>query len=486
MRDSDDENGGFASPLEDSESLTGYESATESNLRRKMEELNTDGIKAPKKLKIEHGTNKTEKRNKEKNKEKDKNKDKSKNENNGNGLFGDGWQKNRVFKTFMIEPKDETSEPIHVMEIARLLRNIKITYQELVKAGKNRFKITFANPRHAEQLINSQVLIDDFKYKIFVPTMFKETIGVIRNVPPSIPESEILANLESERIKITKVERIKKLQKKDLVPTYAIKIYAEGEKLPRQVRIYDLPYDVDCYVFPMKCCVKCVRYGHSFKACKSPKVRCYNCSNEGHEGQDCKSLNVSCWHCKEGHKAFDISCRERNRQDNIRKAMAYNKLTFVEAAKLYPIQSRVQYRIQDNSEFPSLTQPEIQSVNTQTPEMLKFSSNHNQNTQNQPINNSQKNSYTENRNNMMPTDYITKSELDQIVNKLKVEIVKQLNVTKLITKIKEIQESIVQNITKSNEENNQTNNHNLLITISQQLNDIINPEILRNSKPPER
>lgn len=477
MNESDDENGGFASPLDDNESLTGYESATDGNLRRKMEEVNNEGT-VFKKQKMEAGTNKNGK--------KTKDKFKNKKDDANDGLFGDGWHKNKTFKTFIMEPKDDKSQLIHIMEIARILRNIKITYQNLVQAGRNRFKITFANPRHAEQLINSKIITEEFKYNIYVPTMYKETIGVVRNVPPSIPESELLANIDSERIRITRIERIKRLQKKELISTYSIKIYAEGEKLPRQIKIFDLPYEVDCYVFPMKCCVKCVRYGHTTKACKSPKVRCYNCSDEGHEGQDCTSLDVCCMHCKGNHKAFDPICRERGRQDNIRKAMAYNKLTFAEAAKLYPIPSQIQYRLQDNSDFPSLTQPE--SLTT-----------HNMNDVTQrnpptsiPITQSQPNNYnqlqTDNRNNTnksTPTEYITKSELDKIVNQLKIEIVKQLNVTKLINKIKEIQETIVNNISIAKEGNGKEDNHQLLIKINKQLNDLINPEILKTTKPPD-
>lgn len=486
MDESDDENGGFSSPLEDNQSISGYESATDGNLRRKMTDDMTNGNERIKKQKMDTGTNKQDKKSKE------KQKDKNKNGKPNSGLFGD-WEKNRVFKTFIIEPKDEQSKPLHIMEIARLLHNIKITYQELVQAGRNRYKITFANPRHAEQLINSKVLTEDFKYKIYVPTMYKETIGIVKDIPPSIPESELLANLESERIKITKIERIMKLQKKDLVPTYSIRIYAEGEKLPREVQIYGQPKEVECYIFPLKCCVKCVRYGHKTKACKSPKVRCTNCSNEGHQGHECNSLNISCWHCKEAHKAFDPDCKERQRQDDIRKAMAYNKLTFMEAAKLYPVQRQVQYRLQDKAEFPELDEPENQEqdliVNTENPQ--------NQTLKNKPpnvINQKQvinkntppNNTQTNNNNNNAPSEYITKTELEQIVNKLKVEIIKQLNVTKLINKIKQIQETIVNNISQANETNSKTNNHQLLIDINKQLNELVNPEILQNSEPPDR
>lgn len=210
-----DEYGRFSGLLDDNEqeldSGTGYESAYEGGLsnRRKM---SSDGEEDQKKGR--------KKRKKEKEREK-QNGDKGKDKNGKakmdvgdkykerDGFLDDGWEINKTFTTFFIEPTDP-SKNIHVMELARTLHNIKITnYTELKIAGKNRYKITFANPKHAENLINSKILTETFKYKIYVPTMFKETIGVVRDIPPSIPEQEIFEKLESERIKIKKVEEYK-------------------------------------------------------------------------------------------------------------------------------------------------------------------------------------------------------------------------------------------------------------------------------------
>lgn len=460
MEDSDEEHGGFQNPREDGESLMGYESATDNPNRRKMESETEQENTGNKKLKKDVGQ-----KNQKGKKEKDKNKDGG----SKGGLFGDGWQINKAFKTFFIEPKDDKTKPLHIMEIAKLLNNIKVKYAELNKAGKNRFKITFDNPKHAETLINSKILTEQFNYKVFVPTMFKETIGVVRNVPPTISEKEILENLECERIKITKVERIQKMVQKELVPTYAIKIYAEGEKLPRDIKIFGLNLEVDVYVYPVKFCWRCVRYGHKSNACKAAQVRCFKCSDAGHEGKDCLSLNINCLHCKEGHKAFDQVCGERKRQNDINRTMAYNKLTYLEAVKRYPNPSQTQFRLQ-NRDFPSLLDSGHEIVNSSQPNHT----NNNNNTVNHVITNTQ----TESNH---PKEYITKTELTLIVNQLKTEIVKQLNITKLLIKIKEIQETITTSIDNSN---NQSDNHQLLLNINKQLDEIINPEIIQNPKPP--
>lgn len=66
-----------------------------------------------------------------------------------------------------------------------------------------------------------------------------------------------MIKLESKRIKIKKIEKYKKKGK--LVPTYSFKLYAESEKLLRDVTIFGIPRAVDVYL----------RYGHRLNACKS-------------------------------------------------------------------------------------------------------------------------------------------------------------------------------------------------------------------------
>lgn len=456
----EDEDGAYG-PIDEDGSGTGYESASDASLsiRRKKESSDEDNRTGNKKLKKEQrNTN-------------DKKTDKYAERKKTKDLPDDGWIQNKIHKTFFMEPTDE-KQKLHIMEIAKLLHNIKITnYNELKPAGKFRYKITFNNPRHAENLINSKILTETYKYKIYVPKMFQETIGVVRNIPPTITEEELQDNIESKRIKITKVERIHKMVNKQLIPTYSIKIYAEGEKLPQEIKIYGVMSKVEVYLFPLKFCWKCLRYGHKQNACKSQQVRCYNCSQNDHEGKDCKSLNVSCFHCKEPHKAFDANCKERSRQDNIRKSMAYNKLSFAEAEKLNPRPSQTAQRLQSLTDFPPITTDnDINNKQQPKPQNKK-----------QIITNTQNNINTNKEVNN--DNYITKPELEQIVNKLKVEIVKQLNLNKLINKIKEIQEKINENV--SNEIQTNSKDQNLfLINISEQLNDLINPEILQPPKPP--
>lgn len=79
--------------------------------------------------------------------------------------------------------------------------------------------------------------------------------------------------------------------------------------------------------------------------------------------------------------------------------------------------------------------------------------------------------------------YITKSELEQIVNSLKMELVKQLNMNKMISKIKQIKEQIDKTINNAGTSTH-NNGENVLKQISDQLQEIVNPAFLKNNENP--
>lgn len=145
---------------------------------------------------------------------------------------------------------------------------------------------------------------------------------------------------------------------------------------------------------------------------------------------------------------------------------------------MYPRQtqhSRIQYRLQNQQDFPYLDKSDtpLSQISNEYPtssssriSILKTQSVSSTTSVKEP-----------------PSEYITKNQLEQIVNNLKIEIIKQLNITKLISKIKEIQETVKQNIQKDNKNNPDTNN-SILLVINKQLEELIHPEILQPQKSP--
>lgn len=400
-------------------------------------------------------------------------------------LTFDGWIKNTIYTTFFIEPLNisttnniASSNPItnqkyiHIMEIAKMLHNIGIReYKELTQAGRARFKIKFHRPTQAEPLLNSKLLTDTFKYKIYVPNMFKQTIGIIRNIPQAFTEEEIKENISSNK-KIEKVERIMRLKEDRLVPTYTVKIFVEGDKLPEEVKIYGIVAKVEVYLFPLKVCQNCWRFGHKAKACKA-KVRCETCGLE-HETKLCNSSSISCVNCKGKHLASDRDCPERLRQDKIRSAMATEKLTFAEAARKIPknkIES-VQYRINSVGDFPTLGNASLNQV------FKKYQN------LNPVIHSSKPKSMAQIIRNTYPQPEIVPepahefkenphktTEFEKFIQDMKEIIIQELNIGKLIQKVKEIQNEIK---TTTNKNVSDWQSDLLLIKINEELNSLFN------------
>lgn len=398
------------------------------------------------------------------------------------GQYIDNWTKNTIYTTFIIEKKkkdgngtekeyNQKEKYPHPMEVAKMLQNIGVkNYREMKSVGRGRFQITYDKPREAEQLINSKLLTDEFGYTVFVPGRFKESIGVVRNVPPTLNEDEILNNISSGNIQIQKVERInRKVADNKFTPTYSIKIYAKGQHLPDSIMIYGIPARCEPYIFPLKVCNKCWRFGHVERFCKSQNPRCNNCGNE-HTEKECQNETTTCVNCKGEHKANDKECPERRRQDKIRVDMAVNKTSFFEATKKYPRNniSTVQYRLESEKQFPSL--PEIENET--------LSKNFAQPRKDKKKNIQQK--YTFPQAEIIPEPQHTfeenphrTSEIERITQHIKEEIIKQLNLKNIVDKIKAIQNNISQNTQKTDTIEQDL----LIINISNELNAIINPEI---------
>lgn len=434
--------------------------------------------------------------------------------------YKDGWVKNTVFTTFFIERETDEQTPTrkyqnskdqypHPMEVAKMLMNIKVdNYKEMKAVGRGRFQLTFHKPRDAEQLINSKLLTEEFKFKVYVPARFKQTIGVVRDVAKSLTEDDILKNMYSGNIKIEKVERImKKTSEMNLVPTYSIKIYAKGQHLPKSVEIYGVNAHCEAYVFPLRICYKCWRYGHSKKFCKANSVKCCKCGLE-HDEEECETEVLKCINCGGAHKASDKNCPERDRQDKIRIEMAENKTSFFEAEQKYPRKKKsVQSRLNSNKDYPSLSNRNTENDNTDWNYKNKdatseggSSSNVRTGTLSNNLTKGSEGNWKWSRGGFLrdksnrniqqnkfpqpekieeiphifnPNPYAT-TEIERLAHQIKQELIAQFNLTGIVEKIQAIQSTILKNTDKTETIEQDL----LLINISNQLDSIINPEIL--------
>lgn len=407
---------------------------------------------------------------------------KRQNKDNTDGTYNDGWIKNQHYTTFIIhkEMKDtdksnEVKYP-HPMEVAKMLKNIGVTkYKSMKSVGRGNFQISFEKPRDAEQLLNSKLLTENFGFSIFVPTRFKESIGVVGDVPPSITEQEVMENIVCENnIKVFKVERIKKRVGVDkFQPTYTIKIFVRGEILPNSVEIYGTPRYVEPYVFPLKICFKCWRFGHRDKFCKSKEVRCCKCGLN-HNEKECEETELKCVNCSGQHKASDKECPERARQDLIRQDMATNKTSYFEASEKYPKKQKqdLQSRLDSVRDFPLLQDSNAPNTSNNIKQRKRIVNL-------KPHFITPQNSFNSQntKHEFLPNPYKT-TEIEKITQMIKEELIREFNLNKMFDKIKALQETIIKSTSKSDTITQDL----LLINISNELNKIINPEVIPQQK----
>lgn len=175
------------------------------------------------------------------------------------------------------------------------IRNFNLDKPKHIKAiGKSLYKITFETYEHANNSLTNAKLIDN-NIRAFIPKNFTETYGVVRQVPTTFNDNEIMANIHSN-VKVTSVQRILKRDtenKENLVPTLTMKIGFEGNELPELIQIFFVNFRINHYIPKARQCYNCGRLGHTKLSCKA-QSRCIICGKENGCEKNEKSRCVLC------------------------------------------------------------------------------------------------------------------------------------------------------------------------------------------------
>ncbi|XP_011646626.1 uncharacterized protein LOC105433161 [Pogonomyrmex barbatus] len=102
------------------------------------------------------------------------------------------------------------------------------------------------------------------------------------------------------------------------------------------------------YVAPVMQCYKCFRFGHRKIHCKSEEY-CINCGEKAHGHCD---KPTKCRDCGEGHKSTDRKCDVYERNQRIKKVMAYNNASYKEAMEILEGSEEGPTEIYDRYEKP--------------------------------------------------------------------------------------------------------------------------------------
>lgn len=223
---------------------------------------------------------------------------------------------------------------IHPMSLGRKIVNFKVKgVQELKKVGRNRIKCIFDSAMSANNFLDSPFAKQN-NLNAYLPINQVQRQGLVRNVDPSIEESEILSNL-SQTFHVSSVRRLKKRVvdpngQTSYVPIPLVVVTFKGKCLPDHVNLFFTRCPVEPYVKLPVQCYNCLRYGHTAKACRS-KTRCCNCSLE-HKSQNCPNSRCPCCiYCKGTHSALSRDCPQRHIEIRIGQYMAYENISYNEA-----------------------------------------------------------------------------------------------------------------------------------------------------------
>lgn len=225
--------------------------------------------------------------------------------------------------------------PKHALDLGRALHAAGFSRsKELTKIGRFRYKVELQEAKDRADL--TKVDLASLNLKPFIQTAKKQMICFIRGVPLDFSEEEI-QEIQCE-VPVIKVERMKRRgEGEDLVDTPNLKVTVQGTSVPRMFRIFGVSFRAEQYIFPVKQCRTCWRFGHTSKVCFG-NPRCQVCGKVHASDGECQD-KICCRNCRGNHEASDRSCPERKRRADIFRTMAKKNMPYAEAEKEHPKES---------------------------------------------------------------------------------------------------------------------------------------------------
>lgn len=248
---------------------------------------------------------------------------------NSTGNGGPNTEPNQT-ATVVLEMIDtEKNHPNHPTLVGKFLRERGyLDCTEITKLGKFRFKVDTKSEAGLRRLNLAEINLRPYE-----PKNRNHTIAFVRGVPESFAEEEMLDNSEAE-YQVIQVQRIKRRDRNGgLQDTTNIKVTVEGTQVPKWLKIYGCNFRPELYIFPIRQCQNCWRFGHGAKFCTA-RARCGTCGGN-HPTRECNT-DAKCPNCRSQHSANDPGCPERKRHVKIREKMREKQISYAQAETQYP------------------------------------------------------------------------------------------------------------------------------------------------------
>lgn len=245
---------------------------------------------------------------------------------------------------------------------------------DIKSIGIKRVKVEFKSHNVANSLVNHE-LVRKNNLVAFIPRFYTQKKGIVRMVDTFF-EEDYLKNAILSEIPVVEVKRMKRkivnseTNESSFVSRQMIIVTFLGNRIPDNITINLVKFNVEPYVSPVIQCFKCLRYGHTSEQCRS-KPRCQKCSKEHTEQEVCDN-DKCCLHCNSTeHNSLSKNCPAYLKQYNIKKTMAYHNTSFKEAEFLVnnPSYAKVttnnRFDLFNNFDnFPELSTPSSSCNNT--------------------------------------------------------------------------------------------------------------------------
>lgn len=205
-----------------------------------------------------------------------------------------------------------------------IIRKFGDQYVKAMPLSKHRMKILMASASAANNLVETS----SPKLKFSIPQRLVEILGV-GHVDLDVEDDELDSATSFDKTKavqynnpaVLETRRIIKGSDDDAVRLSTVIVTFAGHKLPTHIEINKVLYPIKQYVYPLRQCKQCWRFGHGEKNCRS-KVRCNKCvETDIMDEHDCNPVEPKCVNCNGTHAADNtkICPKAAQRQEADRK-----------------------------------------------------------------------------------------------------------------------------------------------------------------------
>jgi hypothetical protein len=254
-----------------------------------------------------------------------------------------------------IESKEDSNNlgNIHPVSIGKKLFEANLNnIDKIRKIGRKIVEISFKNYSDANDCVTNQVLNRN-NWITCIPSHKVRRYGVIRGLNNDISVDEITRCIKlcNSNTEIGSIERIKIWNRKNesLEDSSSIKIEFLSDLLPETASIYWVRFRITPFVYRVRRCFKCLRWGHSQFNCRGTEREEKRIPEQGSDRNNVTDNQmtgvVECIDCGGGHRSSDTACLIFKKFKIINTVMAYGNTNHFNAKKI--IKSKNMKEIQE-------------------------------------------------------------------------------------------------------------------------------------------